>query len=58
MLIKYFQVVSYTYEKSNDIFDPEVLKQMTGDDFEKNFKNLSGVDFVSKGGDLGEVCNL
>jgi len=31
---------------------------MTGDDFEKNFKKLSGVDFVSKEGDLGEVCNL
>ena len=39
----------------NDKFNPEVLKQLTGVDFEKNWKASHGVDFVSKSGDYGEV---
>ncbi len=39
----------------NDKFNPEVLKQLTGVDFDKNWKASYGVDFVSKSGDYGEV---
>ncbi len=43
---------------NDNVVNPELIKQLTGDDYEKNWKKYYGVDFVSRGEDLGEVENL
>ncbi|XP_023322149.1 uncharacterized protein LOC111696686 isoform X2 [Eurytemora carolleeae] len=49
------KVPSYTFKMNDNVVNPELIKQLTGDDYEKNWKKYYGVDFVSRGEDLGEV---